>query len=397
MCVCVIFFFCIFVVLCASQAYLLFCSPYCHTAVQYLDLFLPRMLCLGSLSTFLLLLLCAPPLSAQKVRLAGVGRRNNNEGRVEVFHNGAWGTVCDDEVDINLANVVCRELGFERGLTWAHSARFGQGQGMWSHWQLAFGRLTCEWPIFELTHCSLSLLGMIWLDNVRCTGTELSITKCHSNGWGINDCSHAEDLGVICSSQRRSGSPAVTLEEPSQSSRNQPGRTRPRAPQEPTQTHVSSSSARGHEIALHRGTSSRRNNVSPQQNGHEIQIVRRNRGDTRPGVQARAPLPDGHELPPHLASSSNYRPRQETARVSNQTVASHSERQPQQSNDRNQHVSGNHVEPEPYPDAGLEIDSQNIQVNTRSLGKNLYFTHGPIHTVNVLCAAAGWFIIRGET
>ncbi|XP_034714139.1 lysyl oxidase homolog 3B isoform X5 [Etheostoma cragini] len=109
-----------------------------------------------------------------KVRLSGYPRKHN-EGRVELFYKGEWGTICDDDFSIANANVLCRQLGFISATGWTHSAKYGKGQ------------------------------GKIWLDNVLCSGGEKSIEFCKSRGWGNSDCTHDEDAGVVCKDERIPG------------------------------------------------------------------------------------------------------------------------------------------------------------------------------------------------
>ena len=101
-----------------------------------------------------------------KVRL--VGSENSNEGRVEVFYEAQWGTVCDDRWDSTDADVVCRQLGFSGATDISVEAGFGEG------------------------------VGAILLDEVGCTGDEERLEDCPSGGWGVENCNHYEDAGVIC-------------------------------------------------------------------------------------------------------------------------------------------------------------------------------------------------------
>jgi len=97
-----------------------------------------------------------------------VNGNSPNEGRVEIFYNGRWGTICDDYFDLDAAHVVCRQLGYEEALAYHPWAWFGEGS------------------------------GRIWLDNVQCWGYEADIDYCHHRPWGRHNCQHYEDVGVTC-------------------------------------------------------------------------------------------------------------------------------------------------------------------------------------------------------
>ena len=70
---------------------------------------------------------CPIAVSSPIIRL--VNGYDQKQGRVEVFYNGTWGTICDDYWSIEDANVVCRQLGYPRALSASMHATFGPGSG----------------------------------------------------------------------------------------------------------------------------------------------------------------------------------------------------------------------------------------------------------------------------
>lgn len=133
-----------------------------------------------------------------QLRLAG-DKRKHNEGRVEVYYNGEWGTVCDDDFNIHAAQVVCRELGYVEAVSWSPSSKYGKGAGRCAG-RTAGG--VCRWRKgLTVRFCS----GPIWFDNLHCSGKEKTLALCPSNGIGVSDCKHSEDVGVVCSDKRIPG------------------------------------------------------------------------------------------------------------------------------------------------------------------------------------------------
>jgi lysyl oxidase-like protein 2/3/4 len=101
-----------------------------------------------------------------------VGGSNEREGNVEIFHNGRWGNICDDEWDKYEAEIVCNQLNFTHGGKATHSGTFGKAR------------------------------RKFWMDNLYCTGKETELSACRFDGWGESDCEDSEAAGVVCNSEK---------------------------------------------------------------------------------------------------------------------------------------------------------------------------------------------------
>lgn len=106
-----------------------------------------------------------------------------SEGRIEVLHEGVWGTVCNNARDVDMGQVICRQLGYG-GLDRIvlYPDRFGQGK------------------------------GPVWL-SPNCIGNETHLGHCSFFKWGVYDfwCDHSHDAGVICANTTILRTPAPLI------------------------------------------------------------------------------------------------------------------------------------------------------------------------------------------
>ena len=100
-----------------------------------------------------------------------VNGNNASEGRVEIYLQGQWGTICDDHWDIREATVVCKQLGFLDAISAVGNAEFGEGS------------------------------GPIQLDDLNCVGNETALINCSARAINEHNCTHSEDVGVRCNPQ----------------------------------------------------------------------------------------------------------------------------------------------------------------------------------------------------
>ena len=97
------------------------------------------------------------------------GGRDYTEGRVEIFANGTWGTICDTGWDLNTASIVCRQLGLQ-------GARLAS---------------TYSFPFLD----NLDIL----LGDLMCVGDERTLLDCQRVGLG--NCDRSKDAAVVCESK----------------------------------------------------------------------------------------------------------------------------------------------------------------------------------------------------
>nr|XP_055046945.1 scavenger receptor cysteine-rich type 1 protein M130-like [Misgurnus anguillicaudatus] len=91
------------------------------------------------------------------------------DGSLQIFVNNHWGSVCHTGWGLQDATVACRTLG-------------------------------CVGVVEPVSYVG-PFVGPKWMDNVRCTGTEMVMQNCPFTGYGVGRCADGLYAGVLCNSK----------------------------------------------------------------------------------------------------------------------------------------------------------------------------------------------------
>ena len=107
-----------------------------------------------------------------------VGSPNADEGRIQIYFENTWWTICDQSWDLSDAFVACRQLGFASA-----KATYRGSEHNW------------KGPTSDDVQVLMS--------GVYCRGNESNLLECSHTEFGKHSCSHEDDVGVQCSHEQQ--------------------------------------------------------------------------------------------------------------------------------------------------------------------------------------------------
>jgi len=151
-------------------------------------------------------------------------------GRIEIYHAGEWGTVCDDGWGPNEARAVCRQLGYSDAAPYQEDTHHSYGSSSYDYDWISYGSYGGSYDSWSLPPSTSSPpppprpppprtdtggeaevygilhygrgTGPIWMDDVSCRQGTNRLDGCDFRPWGQSDCGHSEDVGVRCVGHR---------------------------------------------------------------------------------------------------------------------------------------------------------------------------------------------------
>ncbi|CAG2202855.1 Scavenger receptor cysteine-rich domain superfamily protein [Mytilus edulis] len=142
-----------------------------------------------------------------------VGSIRPSEGRLEIFHNNAWGTVCSDNFDALDAATVYTMVRLAGGTKPANGRIEIVHNGLWgtmcdANFDQASATVVCTMLGYNNSklHIPMHILDKemaISFSNLKCAGTESDLEDCKYSSWNNSPCSHENDIGIDCATPVR--------------------------------------------------------------------------------------------------------------------------------------------------------------------------------------------------